>query len=165
MSSGVLFMFSILTSVTCSGCSTSQVEPSGAVKVAGGYSLSVTAASTCQQLLWTQVGTDKSTPIDLTQNGTVIAGTLNLINPPTLMSADVSGQIVSGNVLSVTLRYHFSSSHIGVRDVAGSGIGTVSSAGIAGTFGGSITEFAPFSSVAKICNALDHQFVLSRVGW
>jgi hypothetical protein len=164
MSSGVLFMFSILTSVTCCACGTSQVEPSEAVKVAGSYSLSVTAAPTCQQLLWTQVGTDKSTPIDLTQNGAVITGALNLIDPPTLMSADVSGQIVSGNVLSLTLRYHFSSSHVGVRDVAGSGIGTVSSAGIEGTFAGNITEFAPFSSVAKICHAPNHKFVLSRAG-
>jgi len=144
----------------------SHVAPSPAVNVAGAYSLSITAAPTCQQLLWTQVGTDKSTstPIDLTQNGSAIAGTLTFINPPTLGSANVSGQIVSGNVLSLTLGFHFSNSHVGVQDVAGSGIGTVGAAGIAGTFGGSITEFAPFSSVAMICNAPDHQFVLSRVG-
>jgi hypothetical protein len=68
------------------------------------------------------------------------------------------------DVLSLTIGFHFSNSPIGVQDVAGSGFGAVSATKITGTFSGGVTEFAPFSSVPMICNAPDHQFVLSRVG-
>ena len=157
-----VLLFGVLTGVASGACS--DVAPSPAVNVAGAYSLTITAAATCQQLLVTQVGTGSSTPIDLTQNGSAITGTLDAFNPPTLMSAGVSGQIVSGNILSLTLGFHWSNSHVGSRDVAGSGVGAANSAGITGTFSGTITEFAPFSSVAITCNAPDHQFVLSRLG-
>jgi hypothetical protein len=155
----------VLTAILCAGCGSGPTMPSGSLNVSGAYSLTITVSPSCTQLVRiAQFGTSGATPISLTQSGPMITGALSFINPPVTMTADMSGQILSGNAMTLTVRFFFSSSHDGTREASGSGVGVAGSSTITGTFNGNVTEFDPFSSVPMTCDAADQQFVLVRVG-
>jgi hypothetical protein len=153
----------VLNAILCGGCGSSPPIPSASLNVSGAYSLTITVSPSCTQLDIAQFRTGDAAPISLTQSGPMITGALSFINPPTTMTADVSGQVLSVDTVMLTLRFFFSSSHDGVRKATGSGVGVASSTVITGAFSGNVTEFDPFSHVPMTCDAADHQFVFRRV--
>jgi hypothetical protein len=157
----------VVMSMFSCACGMSPSTPSGPVNASGDYSLTITASPSCaQDIRLDQLGTNDvaSTSINLIQSGSAISGALSYSHPPTSMSASVSGQFISENLMSITLGFLWSNSLVGSREVSGSGLGAVGPEAIVGTFRGTIVEFDPFSRVPMTCDAADHEFVLKRVG-
>ena len=152
----------------CSGCGTTPGSPSTVPNLTGNYSLTVAPSSTCPgQLQERSFVTGDAAPFHVTQDGSQVTGVLSFGPGPTLMSGDLSGQVMSSDVVWLTLRFHSSNSHIGVRDASGSGRGLVSSGSITGALDGHLSTadvFGSFSSPLVVCDATDHHFILRRVG-
>jgi hypothetical protein len=137
-------------------CSVGPTGPTGPPSppppdnVAGNWTLTLDASSVCSQL--PEAARHRSYTAAITQNGAeIVANLLESLDQYTVRGT------VAGNAVTVEFSIHQSSTNIVIE---GEGQGTVTEPMIAGRLSGTFSTQVDLDPIQ--CNALDHQFRLTR---